>query len=325
MAKERTLSTQSLTTRLCFIFALCSALASAQSLAPRAYIITPIHTNAVTLVYSYQSGNLEFTGSTPITGATAQIHLATANLFHAFNFFGRSANFTAVLPYSIGNFQGTVKQVPAHVYRSGLLDSQYRFAVNLHGGPAMDAQQFAKWRQKTLIGVSFTLVAPTGQYDPTKLVNFGSNRWSFKPEIGVSQRWGRWVLDGYGAVWFFTTNNDYFSNNQFFPYTRNQTESPVGAFETHLSYDFKPYTHRRLHMWASLDGNVWFGGQTSISGVPTPRTTQRSSRLGGTLAVPYTDHQSIKLSYSDGAYVLYGGNYQTVQIGWQYSWLRHPN
>ena len=40
-------------------------------------------------------------------------------------------------------------------------------------------------------------LAPTGQYDPTKLINWGTNRWSFKPEFGYSQRWGqmdcRWL------------------------------------------------------------------------------------------------------------------------------------
>jgi hypothetical protein len=40
------------------------------------------------------------------------------------------------------------------VYRSGLLDSVYRFSVNLKGGPAMPPQDFMKWRQKMLIGVS---------------------------------------------------------------------------------------------------------------------------------------------------------------------------
>ena len=37
------------------------------------------------------------------------------------------------------------------------------------------------------------------------LINYGTNRWAFKPEVGVSRRWGHWTLDTYGAVWFFTT------------------------------------------------------------------------------------------------------------------------
>ncbi|HEX8814774.1 MAG TPA: transporter [Terriglobales bacterium] len=305
------------------VLSFCSALA--QDLSPRAYLITPIHSNAINLTYSYQSGSLQFTGSTPITGATANIHLGLVSYYHSLSFFKRSANFTAVLPYGIGNFQGQIKQIPAHVYRSGLLDSQYRLAVNLKGGPAMDTREFSQWHQTILIGASFTLVAPTGQYDPTKLVNLGDNRWGFKPEIGFSRRWGKWLLDAYSGAWFFTTNNEYFSHNQFNPGVATQSEKPVAEFETHLSYDTKPWRHYKLRMWASLDGNFWFGGQTSINGVATPGTNQRSSRLGATAAFPYTSRQSIKVSFSDGAYVLYGGNYKNVSIGWQYTWLGRPN
>ena len=114
-----------------------------------------------------------------------------------------------------------------------------------------------KWHQKILLGASLKVLAPTGQYDPTKLINWGINRWAFKPEFGYSQRWSKWVLDGYVGVWFYTTNNEFWSRIRSFPGTRTQSQSPIGAFEGHLSYDFKP------RLWASLDGNFWFGGKTA--------------------------------------------------------------
>jgi len=95
------------------------------------------------------------------------------------------------------------------------------------GGPALQPQQFVKWHQKVLLGASLRVIAPTGQYDPTKLVNWGINRWAFKPELGYSQRWGHWVLDGYAGVWFYTTNPAYYS----IPTPQPQTESPIGALE----------------------------------------------------------------------------------------------
>ena len=116
-----------------------------------------------------------------------------------------------------------------HLYRSGLADSVYRFSVNLKGGPAMTPQEFSKWKQKLLLGASLKVIAPTGQYDPTKLINWGSNRWSFKPEFGYSQRWGKWVLDGYAGAWFFTTNHDFWSRNAYYPGTRSQSQSPIGC------------------------------------------------------------------------------------------------
>ena len=37
-----------------------------QDLAPRAYIITPINSNAVTLTYSFYDGGLNFNGAVPL-------------------------------------------------------------------------------------------------------------------------------------------------------------------------------------------------------------------------------------------------------------------
>lgn len=182
----------------------------------------------------------------------------------------------------------------------------------------MDVDDFLRWRQKLLIGASFKIVAPTGQYDPAKLINFGSNRWAFKPELGLSRRWGHWVIDTYGAVWFFTKNNNFFSRNQFSSGTNTQEQSSTFAFEGHLSYDVKP------KLWASLDGNFWIGGTTTLNGVENPSTLQRNSRIGATVSVPLTKRQSVKVSYNRGAYIRYGGNYQNISVAWQYSWLGKP-
>ena len=290
----------------------------AQDLAPRAYLITPIHSNAVILTYSHFSGSLEFEGAVPITGATATANVSVFSYYHVFDFFGRTANLTVALPYGVGNFQGIVLEAPKHAYRSGLLDSFIRFSVNLKGGPAMEPTEFVSRWQKALLGASLKIVAPSGQYDPTRLINWGNNRWAFKPELGYSRHWGHWVLDGYAAAWFFTTNSEFFSHNIYYPGLQSQTQNPIGAFETHLSYDVRP------RLWVSLDGNFWFGGKTSLNGVENPVTLQRSSRVGITGSIPLTKHHSVKASYSNGAYISYGGNYQNISVAWQYSWIGWP-
>ena len=104
-------------------------------------------------------------------------------------------------------------------------------------------------------------MAPTGQYYSSHLINPGSNRWGFKPELGFSQRWGNWVLDAYGGVWFFTANNNYLTGSEFSSRQNRLTEAPVGAIEMHLSYDVKP------RLWASVDGNYWYGGETTVNNV----------------------------------------------------------
>jgi len=291
---------------------------SAQDLAPRAYVITPLHANAVTLTWSFYDGSINFNGALPVSDAKGRYSVPIFSYYHSFGLFGRSANIVAAVPYGVGNFRGTAVGVEQQLYRSGLVDSVYRLSVNLKGGPAMPPHEFVKWKQRVLLGVSLKVIAPTGQYDPTKLINWGTNRWSFKPEFGYSQRWGKWIVDGYCGGWFFTTNQDFFSRNSFFPGTRSQSQKPMGALEGHLGYDFKP------GFWVSLDGNFWFGGITSVDGLENPITKQTNSRLGGTVALRIAKHQSLKFGYSNGTYIRFGGNYQNVSVAWQYSWLGRP-
>jgi hypothetical protein len=292
--------------------------ALAQDLSPRAYLITPLRANAITVANIFSDGELLIEGAVPVTGATGRLNMPNVTLYHALSGLGRPANVAATLAYGVGHFKGKVPGAEIDAYRSGLFDSMFRVSVNLKGAPAMEAPEFVKWRQKLLIGASLKVVAPTGQYDPTKLINLGANRWAFKPEIGLSRRWGSWILDAYAAVWFFTENPEFFSRNQYFPGTQSQTQEPIAAFETHLSYDFRP------RLWVSFDANFWRGGRTSLNGVQNPATLQKSSRVGVTASIPVTRRQSIKVGYADGAYVRFGGNYKIASVAWQYSWVGKP-
>jgi hypothetical protein len=297
----------------CFLHVL-----NAQDLRPRAYVITPVHSNAVILSYAFNDGSIFFGSAVPITNASGRYSVPALSYYHALSFFKRSANFTVTLPYAVGKFQGEVKGSQQSIYRSGLADSIFRFSVNLIGGPAMPPRDFAKWKQKTILGASIQVVAPTGQYYPSHLVNPGGNRWVFKPELGYSRRWGNWILDAYCGVWLFTANNNYLTGGQFSNRRNTLTQAPIGAIEMHLSYDVKP------RLWASVDGNYWYGGGTTLNGAVKVGTLQANSRIGGTISVPFTKHQSVKFSYSDGELARIGGTFQTVSVAWQYSWVGRP-
>ena len=292
----------------------CAFSGRAQDLAPRAYVITPLHANAIIVTSSFYDGGLNFSDTIPITGATGKYNIPEFTCYHAFSFFRRSGNITASLPYAVGTFSGEALGKNHSIYRSGLVDFNARFSVNLIGGRAMQPEEFAKWKQKTLLGVSLNVVAPTGQYDGRKLVNWGLNRWAIKPQLGYSERWSNWILDAYAGVWFYTTNPAFYDT----PIPKPQTERPVRSLETHLSYDFKP------RAWVSLDGNFWWGGITALSGIADPATKQTGSRVGATISVPVTKRQSIKFAYSNGIYIRFGGNYQRVQVAWQYGWIGWP-
>jgi Putative MetA-pathway of phenol degradation len=272
----------------------------------------------VILTYSFNDGSILFNPALPITNATGTLNIPSFSYYHEFSFLGRSANIAATLPYAVGNFQGNVNGNLKQIYRSGLLDSIFRFSVNLKGAPAMTAKEFASWRQKTILGASFKVTAPTSQYDPTVLINPGTNRWGFKPELGLSRRWGNWIFDAYVGAWFFTTNPEFFSHNQISPGVNTLSQSPIGSLEMHVSYDVKP------RLWASF-WNYWYGGSRSVNGMKTAGSLQANSRVGASASIPITKRQSLKFSYSHGDIVRVGGNYHSIAVAWQYGWLGKPN
>jgi hypothetical protein len=285
--------------------------ARAQDLAPRAYVISPLGSHAILVSATFNSGAVLVDPTVPLDDVRGSFRLPVLGYYQSLNVLGRSANVTAMLPYVHGNFTAKVNGADLMAHRSGTADGRVRFAINLHGGPAMGVGEYLKWKEKRLIGASLTVTFPTGQYDRARLINPGTNRWGFKPEIGFSRRWGPWVIDWYTGAWFFT------GNRSFFPGNSVRTQKPVGAVEGHAGYYLRP------RLWVSFDANFWAGNRSTIDGV-RKEDQQRNSRIGATASVPLSRRHSMKFSYSRGAYVTFGGDFRMVTAAWQYSWIRFP-
>ena len=297
---------------------LVPALCAAQDLTPRAYFPAPVSSNAVILTYLFSDGEVLFDPTLPVTDATGRIHAPVVSYYHAFSFFGRSANIIGTLPFAVGDIRGKLSGQETAIHRAGMGDAVVRLAVNLRGGPARTPLEFAKAGLPTwVLGASLRVVAPIGEYDHTLLINLGTNRWGFKPEMGYTRSFGPLVLDAYGGVWFFTANDDFFASHAD-AQDNTRTQDPIGALELHVSYDVK------RQLWISADLNYWRGGRTSVDGVESASTLQANSRLGVTGSVPLTRRQSLKVSYSDGVVVRVGGSFRILSVGWQYSWLGLP-
>ncbi|MGH9462316.1 MAG: transporter [Vicinamibacteria bacterium] len=287
-------------------FALASRLAVAQELEPGAYSISPVGVNVVVVTDIFTGGDVTFDPALPIEDAEAKINTTVVAYVRSLGLFGRSANVGMAVPFSVGHLEGIYIGEFTEVERSGFRDPQFRFAVNLLGAPDMTLQEFASYRQKTNMGVCVVVAAPLGEYDPSKLVNLGTNRWSFKPEVGLSRAMGKWTLDVYAGAWVFTDNKKFFGGK-----TREQ--DPIGSMQLHLLYTVKP------RMWASFDANFYTGGRTTVDG-RLNLDLQRNSRLGGTFALPLNRRQSLKFSYSRGAYTTIGADFHAVAVGYQYLW-----
>ena len=125
--------------------------------------------------------------------------------------------------------------------------------MNILGGPALTPRESAAHRPATILGLSLSVAVPTGQYDPSKLINLGSNRWSFKREMGVSKTWGRWYLELYGGVWIFSDNTNFYGGSV-------REQDAIGTFQAHVSYTFKP------RLWLAADATFYAGGRTTLDG-----------------------------------------------------------
>ena len=282
--------------------------ASAQELEPGAYWPIPVGLNIATVVNSFNWGDLAFDPSAPIDEASARINTTAFAFTRAFNLAGRSANAGVVLPVVVGHVEGLYLGEPAEVDRFGLGDPRVRLAMNLYGAPAMTPQEFAAYRQRTIVGVSLTVAPPLGQYDPTKLINLGTNRWSFKPEIGLSRAHGQWVVEGMAGVWLFTDNTDFVGG-------RTREQDPIVATQVHLTYKFK------RSMWLAGDANFFTGGRTTIGGKQN-LDLQRNSRIGATFSWALDRHQAIRMSVSRGAYTTIGADFTSIAVGYNYAWAR---
>jgi len=284
-----------------------AGMAWAQQLEPRAYSPSPVGANFLGISYFYSSGGAAFDPSLPITNVVARINAAVPYYARTFGLFGRQASITAVVPYVWGTVHGDVQDVGRSVDRSGFGDPAMRFAVNLMGGPALSPLEFARHKPETTLGASLVVVAPLGQYDPSKLVNIGSNRWSFKPEVGLSQPIGNWVFEVYAGVWLFTDNNNFFGGQV-------KRQDPLAAYQAHIVYNFA------ARLWAAFDYTYYAGGVTTVNG-QTSNDRQENTRSGVTFSVPMTLHQSLKFTYARGVTTRIGSELETIGVAWQYLWF----
>ena len=283
-----------------------SAGTPAQDLEPRAYANTPVGLNFLVAGFTYSVGDVAVDPALPLRDARLRLETGTLAFARSIDVLGRSAKFDVVVPYAglVGDARLAGQPVRRDV--AGLGDPRFRLSVNFFGAPAVTASEFPTYRQDVIVGASVYAWAPWGRYDPDRLVNLGTNRWTFKTELGISKAIGAWTLEFVPAVAFFTDNNDFAGG-------RTRAQDPVYSAQVHAIYAF------RSGIWAALDGTYFNGGRTSVDGIPA-RDRQSNARVGLTVALPVDRAHSIKFYASTGVATRSGGDFDTFGIAWQYRW-----
>ncbi|MEF8732377.1 MAG: transporter [Candidatus Accumulibacter meliphilus] len=273
---------------------------------PRSYANAPVGLNFLIAGYGYTRGGLAFDGALPVSNPQLTTSSALLAYARVLDWWGTSAKFSIIVP--ITDLGGSVDLAGETVTRdvSGAADPVFKLAVNLYGAPALSLPEFAAYQQDLIVGASLRVTAPLGQYDDSRVVNLGTNRWSFKPELGVSKALGRWTLEGTAAATLFTDNKDFFHGQ-----TRSQ--DPLYSLEGHAIYSFSG------GVWGSLDSTYFAGGRTTLDGTQGS-DLQQNWRFGATLAFPVDRKNSIKLYGSSGVSARTGNNFDLLGVAWQYRW-----
>ena len=280
--------------------------AYAQDLEPRAYANTPVGLNFLLAGYTYSRGGVATDPSLPLQNANIDVHSTLLAYARSLDVWGRSGKFDVVLPYSWLSGSAAFAGQPQEREVSGFFDPRLRFSVNFYGAPALTLKEFAGYQQDVILGASLQVSVPLGQYDAERLVNIGTNRWFFKPELGISKAWGPLTLELAAGVTLYTDNRDFLDG-------KTRAQAPLYSVQGHVIYSL-PYG-----IWVGLDGTYYTGGRTTIDGVEG-NDVQNNARLGVTIALPVGRHHSVKLYASTGASTRTGGDFDTLGIIWQYRW-----
>jgi hypothetical protein len=283
-----------------------TASARAQDIEPRSISNAPVGVNFLIAGYAYTRGSLSFDPAVEVTDAEFRTSNAVLAYARSFGILGMSAKVDAIVPYTWLSGSARVSGQPLERVVNGVGDALFRVSLNFYGAPALTLQEFAAWRQDLIIGASFQVSVPVGQYDPSRAVNLSTNRWAFRPRLGLSKALGPLTLELETGATFFTDNTDFFGGN-----TRSQ--DPVFFVQGHALYNL------RSGIWGSLDATYFTGGRTAINGRAND-DLQSNWRIGATLSFPLSPNYSLKVYGSRGVSARTGNNFDLVGIALQYRW-----
>jgi hypothetical protein len=225
----------------------------------------------------------------------------------SFSLFGKLARVQVGVPFVYMLGDANFKGVNTNGNRTGFADLKLRFGINLLGSPALAPKDFQRFKEETVLGLSIVTTAPTGQYFNDKMINLGSGRWGFKPEIGFSQRYKNIYFETFAGVWLFTDNNDFYNGNKL-------KQFPLYSFQTHLNYYFPS------RIMVAINGAYVNGGNSSVNNNDKD-DYQNNLRIGATFLVPVGKQHIIKALLNSGILTKSGGSYNIFTIGYQYVWL----
>lgn len=259
----------------------------AEELEPRRWSHLPIDTNFAGTGYAYTEADIGFDPVLRIEDGQMEMHTWAAKYIRTFALFDKTARIGLLQAYREGRWSGLLDGIPKTVNRSGWSDTLLRFAINLYGAPPLQGKEYVAYRAatevETIVGAGLSVQLPTGDYMDDKLINLGTNRFTFQPQFGVVHTRGKWSTEATGTVALYSDNNEFFNG-------KKREQDPLYIIHGHLIYTFRP------GLWAGASAGYDYGGRSTVDGT---KKDDRKENLAWAFSFgfPVTRHLGVKMAY----------------------------
>ena len=283
-----------------------SGLTQAQDTEPRRWTHLPVGTNVLGAVLGVGQGDIFLDPALEIEDAEFETYTLGASFVHSFDFLGRTARFDVVVPYTMGRWEGLLSGEPASTRRHGFRDPTLRLSWLLYGGEALTPQEFAAApRSNTVVGAGIMVRPPLGEYYGERLINLGTNRWTVRPQLGVTHTRNAWTYELTGSVFIYSDNDDLVGSTLKW--------DPLWAIQGHL---IRSLGRGR---WASLSSAWGAGADVRIDGVDRPQATE-NWLIALAYGMPLSPRHSFKIAWVRGqTQRKEGSDFDSLSVG--FSWV----
>jgi hypothetical protein len=174
----------------------------------------------------------------------------------------------------------------------------------------LKASKFRDYSPGRISGFSLQVIAPTGQYYPDRLINLGTNRWTFKPQWGYAWNFEKWIWETYASAWIYTKNKDFWGGNEL-------RLNPLFALKLHGIRKLKKGN------WFALNVGYGIGARGYIN---DERKDNRIStiRLMAVYAIKLGKNHTLRIDAKTGIRFEKGADFNAIGLSYQYNWVRRP-
>ena len=294
---------------LLFIYSSQVHTIKAQAFEPRFLSDIPIKSNIFIGSYAYSKGDILLDNASPVQDLESNLNSIIVGYARGFKLFNKLAKFDVVLPYAFADFSGLLNGEAASTSRNGFGDPLLRLSIVFIGAEPLVLGDFIKHKPKKFkFGAGFRVTPPLGQYDDTKIINLGSNRWTFKIGVGASYTFIRKIiLEAQIKSWFFTQNSEFFNGQVI-------RQSPLISTQLHLTYIFKP------GIWLSGSIGQTNSGVTYIDDIEQEKIN-KNTRFGATFSYRVNKKNSLKLAFTNGIPNRYAIDYTSIILAYTFLWF----